>query len=314
LVWKRRSIYRLMWVGGVLVWQPDVLTDSVGTPFPRSIVQGQGEVFFWGGESFYRFPRAPGSVPLPLGKGLIARMLTDTDYSDAAIRQATPAGMKEEDQRIVGAWCAHSGLLVWTYQGKDDDEWRHSRAVVYNPDEDRWSVWHLGPFVVEDQAFVGGDIAAMFSQPNTTDDSTHELKGVLGLDWDGTNSRWFRFDGGGVYEATLRTKTFPVAMEQDGRPRLVRLKGVLPLLTGEAKGSATLPDITVRVESGLDPRFVIAPVVAEYTASGAADSRRWLPFDQEGYWFRITVTVPAATGKAMRTFDGVYLDWEVRGS
>lgn len=304
LAFKRRSLYVLRWLGDPVLgaWAPYLVTGSVGTPYPRSIVQGQGEVFFWGGESFYR--ATPGSMPRPLGKGAISRYLTDTQFSSGAIRQKAPASMAEEDQRMVGAWDPHSGLIVWAYQGVNDAEWKHSRAVVYNPEEDRWAIWNI----------EGLNLSALVQFPNTVNDDTHETKGLIGFDWNGTDSRWFRFDDANTYRVFLRTKTFPIAMEQDGRPRLVRLKGVLPIFTvdpGEA--GATWPDISIQVEAWQDPRRVPAAAFESYLQT-QADGRNWFPHDIEGYFFRIVVDMPVMSGKTVRSFDGVYLDWELRGS
>lgn len=304
LAFKRRSLYVMRWLGDPALgaWSPYLISGSVGTPYPRSIVQGQGEVFFWGGESFYRLP--PGGFPQPLGKGVISRYLTDTQFSDGAIRQKAPASMAEEDQRMVGAWDPHSGLVVWTYQGRNDTEWRHSRAVVYNPEEDRWAVWDIS----------GANISAPLQFPNTINDDAHETKGLIGFDWDSTNSRWFRFDDANTYQVFLRTKTFPIAMEQDGRPRLVRLKGVLPVYTtNPGEFGATWPNISVQVEAWHDPRRVPAAEFQGYFQS-QADSRNWFPHDLEGYFFRIVISMPPMSGKIVRSFDGVYLDWELRGS
>lgn len=308
LVFKRRSLYQLAWVGQPEVFLPNLLSDSIGTPFPRSIVAGQGEVFFWGGECFYRQAMAPGAVPLPLGKGVISRYLTDNLFSEGALRAASPAGFAEEDQVMIGAWDPHAGLVVWIYQGRTDAEWRHTRAVVYNPGEDRWSAWNI----------PSGNLSCLFTLPNTLDAGTHQLKGLLGLDYDGTNSTWLRFDDSATYEVTTRSKVFPIALEQEGRPRRVRLKGVLPIFTADPlQGlgqSPAWPSVTVQVESGEDPRFFIAPATKSYTASSAADHRQWFPFDQEGYFFRITVTIPTMATRVMRSLDTLALDWELRGS
>lgn len=301
-VFKRGSLYRLFWVDGDLVWEPQLISDSVGTPYSRSIVAGQATIYFWGGETFYRLPTAPGATPQPFAGPVLSRYLTDTHFSEGAIKQVSPAGMKEEDQVMIGAWDRHAGLIAWAYQGKNDSEWKHSRAVVYNPIEDRWSVWNL----------PAANLAALFSLPNTINDDQHILKGLLGIDWDGANSKWLRFDGESTYSITLRTKIFPIAMEQEGRPRKVRLKGVLPVFTADTLTGEIWPDVTVTVTSSIDLRFETGSYSAAYTASAAADPRQWLPFDQEGYWFQITLDVPTMRRKILRTLDALYLDWELR--
>ncbi len=305
LVFKRRSFFELSWVGGRIVWQPRVVSRSIGTDYPRSIVQGQDEVMWWGGDCFYRYRE--GGLAEPLGKGIISRFLTDANFSDGAIKRVEPGDMAIEDQIMVGAYDARSGVFLWSYQGANDFDWRHSRAIAYNPAEDRWALFNI----------PSANVSAIAQLPNTTTSNSAELSGIVGLDFDGLRTTWFQYDSRGAYAASFRTKKFAVQLDESERPLMVRITGIIPVFSvSYTPTGLTPPDITVTLEMATDPGMQEGYDTEAYTSTYSDDERDMLPFDLHGVYARITVDVAAATGRAfamLDAFEGLYIQWETRG-
>lgn len=296
-VWKRNSMYIGLWVGEDIVWRFDQLSHSIGTPCPSSIAEGRGEVMFWGGDSFYR--QVGMEEPQAVGRGVLSAYLTDVEYSAGHIKPLAPTALDEEDQIMIGAFDPLAGVYVWIYQGPNDPLWRHSRAVVYSPGEDRWALFELP-----------GDVSTIIRQPNTSNAQTHVLRGLLGFTFDGTDSTWFRFDDLAVYEQTYRTKIFPIALDDDDRPRPARIRGILPIFSA-VSSDAVLPALTIKLEGAFDGRF--GNPIPETYSTADVDHRNMFPFDRTGLFWKITVTVPETSGKAINALDGLYIDWEPMG-
>lgn len=318
LIFKRRSLYGLQWVGGVIVWQRRVISYSVGTECPRSIVVGQDEVMWWAGDCFYRM-RQGNDVAEPLGKGIVSRMLTDADFSDAAMRRAESPDMVTEDQRMIGDYDSRSGVFVWQYQGANDPDFRHTRQIYYSPAEDRWSIANL----------PGANMSGICQLPNTNTSDTAELSGIIGVDYDGLGdsvtagrhggSTWFRFDGSQTYEATFRTKTFAIQLDDSERPMLVQVEGVVPIFSSSRRvngqKNSELVDVSVTLEMAMDQQLSVAYAAETYSLSDPRiDDRKVLPFRLAGVWARVELTVREMNKNILDALDGIYIIWNVRGT
>jgi hypothetical protein len=270
-------------------------------------VQGQGEVIWWGGDCFYRYRE--GGLAEPLGKGIISRFLTDSDFGAGAIKRVEPQSMASEDQLMIGAYDPRSGIFVWSYQGPSDAEWKHSRAVLYNPAEDRWALIDA----------AGLNLAAITQLPNTTTSESAELAGLIGLDWDGVDdTTWFQFIGTQVYAASFRTKTFAIQLDEAERPLNVQIEGVIPVFSDNERGGSgaftSVPRISVLVEMGMDPRLGDGYQSETYNTIDNADQRKMLPFRLSGAWAKVTVNIDEMQNVALDNFEGLYIHWNVRGT
>lgn len=301
IIFKRRSVYILQWLGGDLVWRPDLVSRSHGTPYASSIVEAGGYIYFWGGDCFYRMADN-GGYPEAVGRGVISRYLTDR-HSDGAIVRYLPEEMSHEDQVMRGSYDSHAGVILWTYQGVSDSRWQHSKGVAYCPAEDRWALLDIS----------GANIAGLYQQPNVLSAANHDLRGTIGFGWDGTDSTWFRFNSDTANSAIFRTKIFPASMTEDvTRPMMSRIKGVMPIWKYNAPNTVARPPITVLVEAGQDPNLEQS-TSSTYTSTGA-DERYWFPHDITGAFFRITVTVDGLDKDSqMDAFSGMYIDYQERG-
>lgn len=311
LIFKRRSLYAFQWVGGKFVWQPIVVSSSVGTPFPRSIVSGQDKTMWWGGDCFYQM--AQGGQPQELGRGILSRFLTDAEFSDGAIKPVDPTEMRVEDQIMEGWYDPGAGLFLWHYQGLSDGDWQHSRAVVYDPAEDRWALLDLGAYVVGDIAYLPTRMSAATQLPNTTTSATNELRGTLGIEWDGINTTWFRFDGATTYGAEFRSKWFAVQLDEQEQPVLSQIEGIIPVFSTALKPEGAWPTVSVKLEMALEPRSQFGYQTETY-ASSSADQRQMLPFRLGGLWARVTVSVGEMSAAIMDAFEGLYIEHRPRGT
>ena len=299
LVFKRNSIHALDWVGGDVVFKVRDLTGSIGTAHPRSIVSADGLVYFWGGSTFYRTDGY--NPPQPIGSDVLSRFLSDPDFSTGGIAQIQPSNIGEEDQVMVGWFDKNAGLLFWEYQGTSDALYKHTRLVVYNPREDRWSYGVI----------PSGNIAYAIGKPNVTTNETYLLKGTIGFDWDGTNSTWFRFLGGSTYDVTFTTKRQTIGLDDNDRPQAAQIRGVMPVFS-VSTNDATWPDLTVTVQAAEDPRLLLNPQTDSYSRS-SANEQGWFPINLGGNWFVFSVAVPPMSSKVMTAFQGIYVDWQPRG-
>ncbi len=312
LVFKRRSVIAMQWVGGKLVWQPVVVSRSVGTPFPKSIVTGQDKTLWWGGDCFYSL--VEGGQPVALGRGVISRFLTDSEFSDGAIKQIDPTEMRIEDQIMEGHFDPSCGLFIWHYEGVNDSDWQHNRCVVYDPSSDRWAIPDLSAYFEGDVGYPPARIAALTQLPNTTTSATNDLKGSIGIDWDGVNSTWFRFDGSTTYAAQFRSKVFAIQLDDAERPLMAEVVGILPVFSSVLKAGGSWPPVTITLEMALDPRMVLAYNSEAYTSPTHTDQRQMFPFQLGGLWARITVDVGSMSAAMMNAFEGVYIEWNQRGT
>ena len=299
LVFKRRSLHRIDWTGGPTIFRVSDVTNSIGTPNPRSIVCADGMIYFWGGNSFYRTDGY--SVPEKVGADVLARFLTDTDFSDGAVAQFDPGSIGIEDQILSGHYAHHAGCLIWTYQSKTDVSYRHTRAVVYNPSMDLWTAWLLP---------TGADCALLIQRPNTTGSNTWLLRDTIGFDWDGTTSSYFRFSGATTYEATLHSNKQALGYDDQERPTTTYLKGAIPIFS--IAGSGTTPNLSITARVALDPRFVTNLRQETYDANLANEALNY-PFQLDGVWFDFDIVVPSLSAEMVVAIKGLWLDWQKSG-
>jgi len=301
LVFKRRSIHRMPWVGGRAVFAVEDLSRGIGTPYPRSIVNYLGQTYFWGGNSFYVTDGY--SPPQKIGSQVLSRFLTDSLYSADSIIQESPASLAIEDQVMVGSYDPAAGVILWSYQRKGTDAYQHDRVLVYNPAEDRWALFNS-----ED------DLAFNIEIPNTIDSNSWLLKGTACFEWDGADTFWFRYADDHTAAATLKTKKQTMALDGQEKPVQARIRGVMPILTinGQTEPITKYPLVSLTVEAYSDPRFFTGGETVTYTQSSANEAG-WFPVDVNGSWFRFQLDIPELAPQMMTAVAGLYVDWEPRG-
>lgn len=301
VIFKRTSMILGTWVGAPQIYSFSVLSSGVGTPYPSSIVTDAELIYFRAADNFYRWD--PSNGIQVIGDKVLCKFLKDAKFSPSGIIASAPLDPRDEDQLVVGARCASSRLIVWTYQSTGDEPYKHSHAVVYDPGSERWSLLSLpsrrpiqGPVVQE-------NMTRLVSKSNVSTDQTHVLRGILGFDWDGANSASFQWDGDTTYSATLETKIQTVI---DGRA--IRIIGIRPIFTAESAGG-DWPFIHITTSSGRDSRLIDnVQVVRKSTIE--ASSNGWLGWMAVGEFWRFTVEIPELTLEMLKEFVGVAIRYQ----
>jgi hypothetical protein len=166
-LFKRDSIIRMSWVGGDLVFRFDVLARGVGTSYPKSIVEVDGDIYFYGQNDFYVMQK--GGKPVPLGLGKIRGMILENAWGKRVLKRENISTQREHDLRITGAYDQLSGLIFWAYDNYETgSSWDKKRdIIVYNPHENRWGF--ISDATIKDLTTFG--IGCLTTVPNITRDS-----------------------------------------------------------------------------------------------------------------------------------------------
>jgi hypothetical protein len=327
VIFKRNSTHSLTWTGDQNVFQVDEVSRSVGTPFPNSIVQADGYIYWWGGNCFWVTDGT--ALPQRVGDQVVSNYIADTIISPGAIQPYDPPDMASEDQMMIGSYDSETGLIRWTYMAQGDLPWRHSRAVLYSPKEDRWAAIRL----------PGANFAFHAQQRNTITNETLYEHGTIGFDWDGTTTTWWKYAGSSTYVATISTQIRPIGLDkadmpigartrgysyvpnpQQDYPIRARLREIFPMWSetpalGPPNGNLGTP-MTLTVEVSEDP--LCRPTSGSYRSVIysnliANEQFRFPTDDLAGFWWRFTFTVgPLANARMVYAFQGAWLSWEPR--
>ena len=138
LAWKRDSVIRLDYVGDDITFEINVLSNGIGCPFPRSIVEVGADVFFCTGYSFARL--SAGGIEL-IGEGEINKWFFDEDFEDYHFSQTASTDPVEQDQLLVGAYDRLTGNIVWSYynEGTTNSIYAKRLAICYNTRTGAWT-------------------------------------------------------------------------------------------------------------------------------------------------------------------------------
>lgn len=175
LIWKRSSMIRGSWIGSPLWFRFDVVSDTIGTTEPGSIVKW-GEWFYFHGTDG-RFYRTTGQEqPEPIDDGL------EYFYADPQrperIRRVGSNYPHELQNRVFGGYDRGSKCIWWVFRGAGDDPFENTKVLIYNVLEERWSTheitWTLG----------AGGLSALFQLPNVEHDAGYLAYGIGALRYD----------------------------------------------------------------------------------------------------------------------------------
>jgi hypothetical protein len=322
LIFKRLGVVQLLYQGGAQLWAQRPASVSVGTPLPGSIVVYDDEVFWWGGNCFYRMSLhggEPRRIALEMGA-----MLGDSQYSQLGFSEAFPMEIVDELAMMQAAVDHSTGTIWWTYRDRDGHQWRNNRLLIYNPREDRWGYGYGGGFGGE---FVGGQpltddlqIQAICSAPPTVGVDNNKLfrgvEGVRDRKWlsDGLpaknfESYWFTFGSESILPVTYETQAFTIEeLAQDGMD--FEVSGVTPIFAIEPPDSEW-PTVTVTLRMARDPTFKLA---ASADAQNQANEYGRYPNRGVGRWCKVEITFAAlAAGSQNYGFEGFWLHYRPVG-
>ena len=119
---QERSIRRMTYIGGDLVFQFDEIEKSRGTRAPQSVVQVGGTFFYLGQDGFYWFN---GGQSQPIGTNKVNRWFEE---------QADSAAI----YRVTGAADPKSRIVVWAFSSVDSADGTPDTLLGFKWDIGRW--------------------------------------------------------------------------------------------------------------------------------------------------------------------------------
>lgn len=297
IVFKRSSVYRMSYVGSPLIFEFDLLSSSVGTAYPRSIVVVGRDVFFYSGSGFSVL-RGGAQLEEGIDEG-ISRFISDNTFSVGPLIARDSQDVRVIDADMFGAYDPFSKCIFWFYQKSGDTQYESRRAILYDTRTGRWGLINSG----------GLDICNAVSLPNTANAKTHITKG-LGLFCydasDTTEHTYAEFNDSSTISSVLRTKVFSI---EDGvNTTIQRFRPIYEL----QPAGGVEPNLTVQIDSSNDPMMEIDVVQTTGTMS-QQDSDGWLPLLSSGEFHRITVNVPSLLSQNIVDFQGFHLDYVIEG-
>lgn len=144
IVFKENAIYRANYVGLPVIWDFDQITNEQGTPYTRSIVSADNDVYFWGNGGIFAITNH-GREIRRIGQGVIEKYLFDTRFQDTAIRPAITDDIRHNWGAVFGAYDPYSGLIIWSYRLQGDAYGENSGILVYSRKEDRFAILNGNP-------------------------------------------------------------------------------------------------------------------------------------------------------------------------
>lgn len=288
LAFKRRGIYYLEYAGGTQILRPDVLSATVGTAYPSSIISTRHGVFFLGSDGFYQIVGL--SEPVKISPPGVDEFVLKNAFG------VEPGGISawEEDTQAEAFAPAGEPRITWGY--RDNAVGIGAEHVIhYNPLTQTWGHGDMTP------AFTG----AMMSYNGGDDlhDST------AGFSWDGTTSKYARYSTGlsvDQYQDVLLELRFRSAnFAEIGTQAQSLVSGVLPIFSKEFAFSSSAAQPTLNLDAALDPfqtgYATEGPrIYAERDPIGG-----WYPFQRAGRFFRLRISMAAAE---FENFHGVWID------
>jgi len=124
IVFQKRSIWRMQFVGSPLVFQFDRVHTSIGAFAPQACIRYQNLVFFLSDEGFYSFD---GSTLDGIGKGKVDKFFFD----DLSVN---------DFQRINAVIDPNNQLVIWAYPSSNSIGGNPDKLLVFSWAYKRWTL------------------------------------------------------------------------------------------------------------------------------------------------------------------------------
>lgn len=263
---QERSIRRLTYVGGDIIFQVDEVEKLRGTRAPKSIVQVGGTFFYLGQDGFYWFT---GEGSKPIGSEKVDRWFyenVDEGYL----------------YRVVGAADPQRRTVLWAFPSSGTIDGTPDTIIGYRWDIDRWfkigaTIEYL--FQATTQGYTLEDLDAVSASIDDLPaslDSALWVGGALQLAAFGTGFRMGYFDGA-TMAATLSTQE-----KAFGQGKVVMITNSTPVVDTDA----------ATVSLGLRER---AAGAVSYTDEADMEATGDCPVRGTGRFVSARVTIPAGT-------------------
>ena len=263
---QERSIRRLTYTGGDVIFQIDEVERNRGTRASKSIVEVGGTFFYLGQDGFYWFT---GDASRPIGAERVDRWFYDTcDQSYL--------------YRVVGSANPTARCVLWSFPSRSTVDGTPDTIIGYRWDIDRWfkidkSIEFLGiattqGYTLEDLDAISADIDAL---PASLD-SILWTGGATDLAAFDTNHKLGYFNGDSL-AATLFTEEKALA-----GGRIASVSNSIPIIDAS--------DATVAVSTRMR-----AADSRSYSSEGSMRSSGYCPVRGTGRLVSARLTVPAAS-------------------
>lgn len=290
LAFKRTGIFYGEYVGAPSIFNFDVLSTTVGTAYPSSIINSRYGIFFLGADGFYSI--AGLSAPNKISPPGIGQVLLNSSFSLAPIA----VGYQwSEDIQALGFQIPGFPLVGWALKNTQDalgDDY----AILYNPVTQAWSTVDLTG------NGTGGLVTALVQRPN----ALTLYDALAALTWNLTTVKYAPLSAvsSDALSAVAGLNFRPINIEDAMKYGQSQIKSILPIVAKTSVPDAALNPF-VTVESLIDPGTNV------WKSEGRPSSERdtitgWYPFMIAGRFMRITITFTAAEDFA--SFDGVFVD------
>jgi hypothetical protein len=282
LIFKRNSIYRMSYVGPDVIFRFDLISDSIGTPYNKSIVKVGSDVYFYNSGGFWVM--RGGGYPQNISDGKISRYLVDEQFEDNSITTRKPGPVFTTSNIISGTYDVRSGMIYWIYRTSGDidnvnrtfRELFNQHIIVYNPAENRWSYIDLDDFTDIDTALFEGvmhvDKGPVYTNivsrlnPSDSPSVTSSLDLIYYCEInDGNYPGVTPFDFGPFASSKIKTKRLSARSLSKEADKRITIKAIRPLFSRVPDNYLSIP-YTFIIESFDSP--TASSVIRTQTVDG----------------------------------------------
>lgn len=285
LAFKRFGIYMLEYTGTSQVLRPSILSDSVGTCYPSSIIKTRHGVFFRGPDGFYQLDglSKPARISPP---GVDDYLLT---FGPAVTN--SPVAAWREDTQLHAFGFYGLPLIGWAFR-QDLPASANDEVLLYNPITGNWGHGSLSP-----------SMSTLVALPSGAD----QFDTVGGFTFSGGTTRYARYSTAaeGNYQSVVIDLRFrPANFDVDRRKQSV-VKAVMPMFSKTAAFASDALAPNVVSDSALEP--FQTGFTSETATPAERDEFGWYALQSVGRLLRVRISMSPAM---FETFHGMWIDQE----
>lgn len=116
IIFKARSIYRMEYVGSPLIFNKFLLSSSVGTEYPFSVVPVGRDIYFFDGRVFRVLKNGQELIDLP---GDVNKFFNDLEFEPYSMLKKGNSILPYEESSIRGAYNYITNQIWWAYSTRD---------------------------------------------------------------------------------------------------------------------------------------------------------------------------------------------------
>jgi hypothetical protein len=326
LIFKENSLYRAEYVGLPLIFDFDEISKTQGTPYSRSIVQAEGDVYFWGSGGI--FVIEGGNTLKRIGETKMEKYLFDSNFEINSLNPNPGDDMRNNWGAVFGSYCPYSGLVFWSYRLSGDAYGENEGLVIYSRKEDRFTVCDGDdlrlPLDMQDQIDSGVisslqslKMSEITSRGNVVTDETHHIRSLWATQ-STPNASVFDLDisrfsketepqPGFMLTNTFSSATFP----EVGAGRSMEIQMIRPIYTLDTPDSTNVNmDIIIAYDDSPDMQN------AEFMEGefSEVEDKWWIPGKTiVGQYFKFLAVLHSTTPAVIKEFTAIEVKYMPRG-